>query len=402
MEIYLDNAATTALDPEVIEAILPFLTTHYANPSSAHGAGRRVKEAVEQARRTVAGVLGASPEEIYFTAGATEGINLALSGAIQAYDLNHVITSRIEHKAVLQTLKRHEKEGDIETSFVKLDERGNVDLYHLENLLRANPRTLIALMHGNNEIGNVTDIQAIGVLARRYNAVFFTDTTQTIGKARIDLQDIDFLVGSAHKFHGPKGAGFIYIHQKHHLKPLIYGGGQERGQRGGTENVAGIVGLAKALEVAYRNLDANQTKVCKLKQYLVSKLAISGIEGICYNGESKSIENSVANVLSVSFPCLSTGSLVAGLDQIGIAVSGGSACSGAGTSHVIQALACETDKENVRFSFSKFNTFEELDQVVAAIVRIYESDPLVATGKAWKSIASWALDSSAGARQFQF
>jgi cysteine desulfurase len=392
MEIYLDNAATTALDPEVIEAILPFLTTHYANPSSAHGAGRRVKEAVDQARRTVAQLLGASPDEIYFTAGATEGINLALSGAIQAYDLNHVITSRIEHKAVLQTLKRHEKDGDIETSFVKLDERGNVDLYHLENLLRANPRTLIALMHGNNEIGNVTDIQAIGVLARRYNAVFFTDTTQTMGKVRFDLHEanIDFLVGSAHKFHGPKGIGFIYINKKHRLKPLIYGGGQERGQRGGTENVVGIVGLAKALEVSYRNLEASRNKVSKLKQYLVSKLAISGIEGICYNGESKSIENSVANVLNVSFPCLSTGSIVAKLDQIGIQVSGGSACSGGGASHVILALACEADKENVRFSFSKFNTFEELDHVVDAIARIYESDPAVATGKAWKKIASWA------------
>ncbi|HWV31859.1 MAG TPA: cysteine desulfurase family protein [Dyadobacter sp.] len=392
MEIYLDNAATTALDPEVMEAILPFLTNYYANPSSAHGAGRRVKEAVDQARRMVAHLLGASSEEIYFTAGATEGINLALSGAIQAYDLSHVITSRIEHKAVLQTLKRHEKEGDIETSFVKLDERGNVDLYHLENLLRANPRTLIALMHGNNEIGNLTDIHAIGILARRYNAVFFTDTTQTVGKAHFDLQelDIDFLVGSAHKFHGPKGVGFIYINQRHHLKPLIYGGGQERGQRGGTENVVGIVGLAKALDVAYRNLEASRSKVSKLKQYLVSKLAITGIEGICYNGESKSTENSVANVLSVSFPCLSTGSLVAKLDQVGIQVSGGSACQGGGASHVIQALACEVDKENVRFSFSKFNTFEELDLVVDAITRIYESDPVVSTRVGWKKIASWA------------
>ncbi|SDG49671.1 cysteine desulfurase [Dyadobacter soli] len=391
MEIYLDNAATTALDPEVIEAILPFLTTHYANPSSAHGAGRKVKEAVDNARRKVAGLLGASPEEIYFTAGATEGINLALSGAIQEYELNHVITSRIEHKAVLQTLKRHEKDGDIETSFVKLDERGNVDLYHLENLLRANPRTLIALMHGNNEIGNITDIHAIGVLARRYNAVFFTDTTQTMGKAHFNLQeaDIDFLVGSAHKFHGPKGVGFVYINQKHKLKPLIYGGGQERGQRGGTEHVVGIVGLAKALEVSYRNLEATQTKMCKFKQYLVSKLAISGIEGVCYNGESKYIENSVANVLNVSFPCLSTGSIVAKLDQIGIAVSGGSACQGGGTSHVIQAFACETDKENVRFSFSKFNTFEELDVVVDAITRIYESDLAVSGRAGWKEIASW-------------
>ena len=379
MEIYLDNAATTALHPEVIEAILPFLTTHYGNPSSSHGAGKKVKEAVEQARHVVAGLIGASDDEIYFTAGATEGINLAITGTIQAYELSHVITSRIEHKAVLQTLKHHEKEGDIETSFVKLDERGNIDLYHLENLLRANPRTLIALMHGNNEIGNITDIHAIGILATRYDAVFLTDTTQTLGKVRLDVNNsgIDFLVGSAHKFHGPKGAGFIYIDKKHRIKPLIYGGGQESGQRGGTENVIGIVGLAKALEVAYRDLDVSQTKICKLKQYLVSKLSISGIEGICYNGESKSIENSVPNVLNVSFPCLATGSIVKSLDRLGIAVSGGSACSGAAASHVIRALACESDKENVRFSFSKFNTFDELDRVVDAITRIYESEQLL-------------------------
>nr|WP_295923491.1 cysteine desulfurase family protein [uncultured Dyadobacter sp.] len=392
MEIYCDNAATTALDPEVIEAILPFLTTHYANPSSAHGPGRKIRESIEQARRTVAGLLGASPDEIVFTSGATEGINLAITGAIQGYELSHAITSRIEHKAVLQSLKHHEKEGDIETSFVKLDERGNVDLYHLENLLRANPRTLIALMHGNNEIGNLTDIHAIGVLARRYDAVFLTDTTQTIGKVQFDLHDadIDFLVGSAHKFHGPKGAGFVYINKKHHLKPLIYGGGQEKGQRGGTEHVSGIVGLAKALEVAYRDLHQSHSRISKLKQYLISKLAISGIDGICYNGESKSAENSVPNVLSVSFPCLANGSIVNSLDQIGIAVSGGSACSGGGASHVIQALACEVDKENVRFSFSKFNTFEELDFIVGAVSRIYHSEPSFASRTGWKRIASWA------------
>src|SRR4051812_32591634 len=182
MEIYCDNAATTALDPEVIEAILPFLTQNYGNPSSTHWAGRRVKDAIDQSRKTIATLLGASPAEIYFTSGATEGINLALSGAIQTYEISHVITSKIEHKAILQTLGKHEKEGDIEISFVKLDERGHVDLYHLENLLRANPRTLITLMHANNEIGNITDIHAIGILAQRYNAIFFTDTTQTIGK----------------------------------------------------------------------------------------------------------------------------------------------------------------------------------------------------------------------------
>ncbi|MCF2488947.1 cysteine desulfurase family protein [Dyadobacter sp. CY347] len=378
MEIYCDNAATTALDPEVIEAILPFFTASFGNPSSTHWAGRKVKDAVDDARKTVASVLNASAEEIYFTSGATEAINLAISGAIETYDINHVVTSKIEHKAVLQTILQHEKTGDIETSFVKLDERGNVDLYHLENLLRANPQTLICLMHGNNEIGNLTDIQAISKLAQRYDSIFFTDTTQTIGKQWIDLTQtpIDFLVGSAHKFHGPKGVGFIYINKKQRIKAQIFGGGQEKGQRGGTENVTGIVGLAKALEVAYRDLDSNHSTVCKLKQYTVSKLAISGIEGICYNGESHSLENSLVNILNVSFPCLAAGSLVKSLDSLGIAVSGGSACSSQGSSHVISALPCQKDKENVRLSFSKFNTFDEIDHIVQAIVSIYNADPV--------------------------
>ncbi|NIJ55082.1 cysteine desulfurase family protein [Dyadobacter arcticus] len=378
MEIYCDNAATTALDPEVIEAILPFLTQNFGNPSSTHAAGRSVKEAIDQSRNTVARILGASPGEIYFTSGATEANNLALTGAIQTYEISHVITSKIEHKAVLQTLARHEKEGDIEISFVKLDERGHVDLYHLENLLRANPRTLITLMHANNEIGNITDIHAIGVLALRYNAIFHTDTTQTIGKVRFDLNqmDIDFLVGSAHKFHGPKGIGFIYINKKHKIKPQILGGGQENGQRGGTENVIGIVGLAKALEVADRDLEVNQSKVCRLKQYLISKLAISGIANICYNGDSKSIDNSITSVVNVSFPCLTTESIFKKLDAAGIAVSGGSACSnlGNGSSHMISALPCQRDKENVRFSFSKFNDFDEVDYIVETLVGIYGSE----------------------------
>jgi cysteine desulfurase len=380
MEIYCDNAATTALDPEVIDAILPFLTQNYGNPSSTHWAGRKVKEAVENSRKTIAGILGASPREIYFTSGATEANNLALTGAIQTYEISHVITSKIEHKAVLQTLARHEKEGDIEISFVKLDERGHVDLYHLENLLRANPQTLISLMHANNEIGNITDIHAIGILAERYNAIFHTDTTQTIGKLRLDVNQagIDFLVGSAHKFHGPKGIGFIYINQKHRIKTQILGGGQESGQRGGTENVAGIVGLAKALEVADRDLEENQTKLCRLKHYMVSKLSISGIPDIYYNGDSRSLDNSIPNVLNVSFPCLSVGSITKELDEMGIAVSGGSACSnlGSGGSHVIHALPCQEDKENVRFSFSKFTTFEEIDAIINALGSIYNAEPV--------------------------
>ena len=377
MEIYCDSAATTAIDPEVIEAILPYLTTNFGNPSSSHWAGRKVREVIDAARQTVARLLNVTPEEIFFVSGATEANNLALSESIREYGLTHAITSWIEHKAVLEPLLRHEREGDIEISYVKLDKKGNVDLEHLERLLDANPQSLISLMHGNNEIGNLTDIQAISKLAKKYNAAFHTDTTQTIGKVQLNLSEypVDFLVGSAHKFHGPKGVGFIYINKRHKLKPRILGGGQEGGQRGGTENVIGIAGLAKALEIAYRDFDAVQEKTSALKKRLIAQLENSGIN-IGFNGESRSEVKSLGAIANVSFPCLKSGSLVSSLDQLGIAVSGGSACSnlGHGGSHVIRAIEHEADKENVRFSFSKFNTSKEVDQMVSAILRIYQSD----------------------------
>lgn len=378
MEIYCDSAATTAIDPEVIESILPYLTTNFGNPSSSHWAGRKVREVIDVARQTIARLLNVTPEEIFFVSGATEANNLALSESIREYGLTHAITSRIEHKAVLEPLLRHEREGDIEISYVKLDKKGNVDLEHLERLLDANPQSLISLMHGNNEIGNLTDIEAISKLAKKYNAAFHTDTTQTIGKVQLNLSEypIDFLVGSAHKFHGPKGVGFIYINKRHKLKPRILGGGQESGQRGGTENVIGIVGLAKALEIAYRDFDAVQEKTSSLKQRLIAQLENSGIENIGFNGESRSDVKSLGAIANISFPCLKSGSLVSSLDQLGIAVSGGSACSnlGNGGSHVIRAIQHEADKENVRFSFSKFNTTEEVDQIVNTIARIYQAD----------------------------
>lgn len=378
MEIYCDSAATTAIDPEVIEAILPYLTTNFGNPSSSHWAGRKVREVIDVARQTIARLLNVTPEEIFFVSGATEANNLALSESIREYGLTHAITSRIEHKAVLEPLLRHEREGDIEISYVKLDKKGNVDLEHLERLLDANPQSLISLMHGNNEIGNLTDIEAISKLAKKYNAAFHTDTTQTIGKVQLNLSEypVDFLVGSAHKFHGPKGVGFIYINKRHKLKPRILGGGQESGQRGGTENVIGIVGLAKALEIAYRDFDAVQEKTSSLKQRLIAQLENSGIENIGFNGESRSDVKSLGAIANISFPCLKSGSLVSSLDQLGIAVSGGSACSnlGNGGSHVIRAIQHEADKENVRFSFSKFNTTEEVDQIVNTIARIYQAD----------------------------
>lgn len=378
MEIYCDNAATTAIDPEVVKTILPYLTNHFGNPSSSHWAGRKAKEAIAAARQTVANLIGASTEEIFFMSGATEANNLAISGAITAHEINHVITSKIEHKAVLQCLARLEKAGDIEVSFVKLDDFGNVDLKHLEILLDANPRSLISLMHGNNEIGNITDIAAVGELAKKYNAVFHTDTTQTMGKLiyQVGNGNIDFLVGSAHKFHGPKGVGFIYINKRNKVKPIIVGGGQEGGQRGGTENIAGIVGLAKALEISYKSNAVVQNHVSVLKRYFIQSLDDLTIGGIGFNGESRSATKSLRNIVSVAFPCLSTGNLVSQLDALGIAVSGGSACSnlGDGGSHVISAIYRNPNKEIVRFSFSKFNTLEEIDHIIKSIIHIYQND----------------------------
>ena len=392
MEIYCDSAATTAIDPEVIEAILPYLTTNFGNPSSSHWAGRKVREMIEHSRNTVARLLGVTPEEIFFVSGATEANNLALSESIREYGLTHAITSRIEHKAVLQPLLKHEREGDIKISYVKLDEKGNVDLEHLESLLAANPQSLVSLMHANNEIGNITDIEAISKLAKKYNAAFHTDTTQTIGKIKLNLNEypVDFLMGSAHKFHGPKGVGFIYINKRHSLKARILGGGQEKGQRGGTENVIGIVGLAKALEVAYRDFDTVHEKTAVLKQRLIAQLENSGVSGIGFNGESKSSVKGLSSVVNISFPCLQSGSLVNSLDTLGIAVSGGSACSGNGGSHVISAIKHEADRENVRFSFSKFNTSEEIDQIVNTISRIYQIEHTFEESQIEQEAFTWA------------
>lgn len=393
MEIYCDSAATTAIDPEVIETLLPYLTTNFGNPSSSHWAGRKVREVIDQSRQKIAKLLNVTPEEIFFVSGATEGNNLALSESIREYGLTHAITSKIEHKAVLEPLLKHKREGDIEISYVKLDKKGNVDLEHLERLLAANPQSLISLMHGNNEIGNLTDIQAISRLAKKYNAAFHTDTTQTVGKLQLNLNEypVDFLVGSAHKFHGPKGVGFVYINKRHKLKPRILGGGQENGQRGGTENVIGIVGMAKALEIAYRDFDLINKKTLTLKRRFISELENSGIENIGYNGESRSETKSLGAIVNVSFPCLQSGSLVSKLDQFGIAVSGGSACSnlGNGGSHVIRAINSEANKENVRFSFSKFNTAEEIDRIVQTIVSIYNADLIRSEPKVLQESFTW-------------
>ena len=362
MNVYLDNAATTALDPEVLSAMTPYLTHHFGNPSSGHRFGREARQAVDASRQTIADLLHASPEEIYFTSGATESDNLAITGILQTYGVRHVITSPLEHHAVLHCLEFHQRENNLTVSNVKLRDNGQVNLFHLEELLRQHPGSLVSLMHANNETGNVADIDTIGHLCRKYGAFFHSDTVQTLSYFPFNLQrqPVDLLVGSAHKFHGPKGVGLLYVNRRLRLKPLLHGGAQEKCLRAGTENVAGIVGLAKALEIAVRERAAHQRHLLALKQSLVYRLR-QQVEDIAFNGDCLSAEGGHPAIVNVSLPSSATEGLLAQLDEAGIAASGGSACtSGSGGSHVLRQLNVDLSRNNVRFSFSKYNSLSEI------------------------------------------
>ena len=374
MEIYCDNAATTALDPEVLEAMLPYLTQHYGNPSSPHRQGRETRRTIETARRTVADLLNASPDEIIFTSGATESDNMALAGSVRGLGIRNVVSSLIEHKAVLQTIRQLEKDCFVETHWLHVDAKGRIDWADLELYLRHYPRSLVSLMHGNNEIGNLNDIERIGWLSRQHQAIFHSDTVQTMGRYVYDLAKVpvDFLVGSAHKFHGPKGVGFLFARRAYRVPALLHGGSQERGWRPGTENVAGIVGLAKALEISYRNLEKNQTHLLNLKNRLIAKLRHT-LPDVIFNGTSGLPAESLTTVLNVGLPSLAGESLVNLLDAAGIAVSGGSACSalsGVG-SHVLEAIGTAPNRENIRISLGKYNSVSDIDALIAVLTKIY-------------------------------
>ena len=376
MHAYFDNAATTPLDPEVLEAMLPFLSQHYGNPSSLHGPGRQVRAALENARKTVAHLLGAAPAEISFTSGGTEANNAAIFGSVRALGLRHAVTSPLEHHAVLHPLQALAKAGDVELSYVRHDAQGRLDLAHLDELLATHPRNLVSLMHGNNEIGNLNDIEAIGVLCVRHNAIFHTDTVQTMGHYRHNVQALQnhFLVGAAHKFHGPKGVGFLYTRPGTQSAPFIHGGSQERNVRAGTENVYGIVGLAKALEIAYRDMGAHRAHVQGLKDRFIEQLG-ARVAGVQFNGCSADADHSLYTVLSVSLPPSAISEmLLFNLDISKIAASGGSACtSGAQVgSHVLEALGTDPDRATVRFSLSKMNTADEVDYAVAHLAKLYQ------------------------------
>jgi len=374
MKIYLDNAATTKLDEEVLKAMMPSMTEDYGNPSSIHSFGRKTRSAIENSRKTVAKLLNVTPAEIFFTSGGTEADNMAINQSIETFGITHIISSPIEHHAVEHTVKMLEKSGKTKVSWVKIDKKGNVDLAYLEELLKTNPRSLVSLMHANNEIGTLLPIKEVGEICAKYNALFHCDTVQTMGHYKMDLREIKvhFITCAAHKFHGPKGVGFLYMNHEHKLTPFIHGGAQERNMRGGTENLYGIVGLAKALEICYNELDAHREYISDLKDHMIAKLKIA-IPGIDFNGEI-SHEKSLYTVLNCCFPKHPDGEmLLFNLDIAGIAASGGSACSSGSNqgSHVLSGIGADMTRASVRFSFCKYNTIKEIDFVVDKLAQLF-------------------------------
>lgn len=374
MPIYLDNAATTQLDEEVLVAMLPHMHALCGSPSSVHSLGRQAKVAVEKARKQVATLLCAAPAEIFFTSGGTEGNNMVLQGAIQSMKIKHVITSPIEHLAVLQPLEQMAQAGKIQLHYLKLDQQGHIQYAHLEQLLSTYRCSLVSLMHGNNEIGNINDLMHIGSLCKTYQAIFHTDAVQTLGHYKLDLQalPVDLLVGSSHKFHGPKGSGLVYIRSGLQIAPLLCGGGQERGMRGGTENVPGIVGLSTALHKAYQDMETNKQHIQGLKQHMIDQFNVK-MPGISFYGASADLAQSLYTILNLSLaPAASNDMLLFNLDINHIAASAGSACaSGSQTiSHVIQALQADPMRHPIRFSFSKYNTRAEIDLVVDKLAEL--------------------------------
>lgn len=372
--IYFDNAATTQLDPEVFEAMVPYLKEHYGNPSSIHAFGRQTRAAIEKARRQVASLLNCAPGEVVFTSGGTEADNMVLHCAVRDLGVKHIITSPIEHHAIELTAHEVGKMGNAEVHWVKLDAAGRPIMADLERLLSTHTNVLVSLMHANNELGTRIDLNAIGALCRKHGALFHSDTVQTMAHYRFDLQQlpIDFLSASAHKFHGPKGIGFLYMRNGSTLKPMIVGGSQERNMRAGTENIAGIVGLAKAMEIAYRDMDEHQRDIGGLKD-LMKKRLTAEIPGVSFNGDSGA--DSLYTVLSVNFPDDGKSEmLLYNLDIEGIATSGGSACSSGSNkgSHVMAALYPDQTGANIRFSFGRFNTAEEVEHTVMALKRIFQ------------------------------
>ena len=373
--IYLDNAATTPILPEVIDVISSVMANVYGNPSSIHHVGRKAKSLVETSRKNIAKHFNASAQEIVFTAGGSEADNLILRNAVTNLGVTTIISSKIEHHAVLHTIKNLQKEFDISVKYVDLDTYGNVNYEQIEKLLQeSDEKKLVSLMHVNNEIGNILNLEKVSELCIANNALFHSDAVQGVGHFNIDVKQtpIDFFVASAHKFHGPKGVGFAYIKKGFGIQPILHGGEQERGARAGTENVHSIIGNQKALEISCLNMQDESAYIQKLKNYFIQELK-QNIEGIEFNGQSASEANSSYTILNVRFP-KNYAMLLFNLDLKGIAVSGGSACQSGSNqgSHVLHEILSEkeAEKTSVRFSFSKFNTKEEIDFVIQTLIKL--------------------------------
>jgi cysteine desulfurase len=380
--VYFDSAATTQLRPEVIDCMTSVLKTHFGNPSSTHAYGRSAKSVIETARKEVASFLNVSASEIIFTSGGTEADNLVINSCIRDLDVERIITSHIEHHAVLYSVNQLQACYNVEIDYVDLDECGHVDLVHLAVLLeKSNKTTLVTLMHVNNEIGNILDLKKTAKLCKEHNALFHSDTVQSVGHFELDFQEIpiDFAAVAAHKFHGPKGAGFAFVRKNTGLKPLIFGGEQERGLRAGTEAVFAIAGLVEALKISYNNLKTEKAYITDLKNYFKSEL-LNSISGVKFNGACDDNDKSTYTLLNVCLPMSPEKGmmLLFQLDLKGIACSKGSACQSGSAkgSHVLSQILSEEDmaKPSIRFSFSSFNTKEEIDYVVTCLKDFVDSE----------------------------
>ena len=375
MKVYLDNAATTPIAPEIIEMMHGLMKDSFANPSSVHSFGRESKIIVESARKKIANLLNTSPGSIFFTSGGTEADNMAIKCAIKDHKITHAITSKLSHHAVLYPLQDLFKEGIIKLSYVEFDKNGVISLSHLKQILQESPRTFVSIMHANNEIGTIQDIEQIGDICKEFNAIFHSDTVQTIGHYPFDMQrlNVDFMAASAHKFHGPKGIGFSYISENIKIKPFIRGGGQERNMRAGTENIYGIAGLAMAMEMAYENLESEMKYIKGLKQYMINRLQ-NDIKDVQFYAKCTDIEKSLYTVLSCHFPETKISEmLLFNLDILGVACSGGSACASGGNqgSHVLREIVKDSKRPGIRFSFSKYNTKEDIDFAVSKLKELF-------------------------------
>jgi len=372
MRVYLDNAATTPIDPKVVDAMLPYLTEQFGNPSSTHAFGRATKSAIERVRKEIASILKCTTGEIIFTSGGTEADNMAIFSAIYDLGVTRIISSKIEHHAVSHTVEVMGAKNNVRVDWVNTKDNGEVDLNHLDELLQTGEKTLVSLMHANNEIGTLLPIKKVGELCKKYEAYFHSDTVQTVGHYQMDLSviPVDFITCAAHKFHGPKGVGFLFVRKGLPVKSFIHGGAQEREKRGGTENVYGIVGLGKAMELAYTDLDTTIEKISGIRRYMKDRLTAT-IPGIAFNCS----ENGLYTVLNVNFPAIPQADmLLFTLDIEGVACSGGSACSSGSNkgSHVLAELKKKNEGPNIRFSFSKNTTKEEIDFVVEKLKSIFE------------------------------